>query len=74
MSAGKRKFTQHIIPNPQPFKSREHNSLEENGLPDQWCSSTVMPIDYEEYITKNKTLIVNDLYRETILFPQDDLK
>lgn len=33
-----------------------------------------MPIDYEEYVTKNKALIVNDPYRETVLFPQDDLK
>ncbi|CAH8428661.1 unnamed protein product [Schistosoma rodhaini] len=75
MSVGKRKFTQHIIPNPQPFKLKDGSSVGNNELAEQmWCSSISMPIDYEEYVTKNKALIVNDPYRETVLFPQDDLK
>ncbi|CAH8429902.1 unnamed protein product [Schistosoma margrebowiei] len=75
MSVGKRKFTQHIIPNPQTSKYKDGSSLGNNELTEQmWCSSISMPIEYEEYVTKNKALIVNDPYRETVLFPQDDLK
>ncbi|TNN07690.1 Dedicator of cytokinesis protein isoform 4 [Schistosoma japonicum] len=75
MSVGKRKFAQHIIPNSQPFKYKDGSSAGSSELPDQmWCSSISMPIDYEEYVAKNKALIVNDPHRETILFPQDDLK
>ncbi|CAH8299022.1 unnamed protein product, partial [Schistosoma turkestanicum] len=75
MSVGKRKFTQHIIPNPQTFKYKDGSSVGNSELPEpMWCSSVPMPIDYEEYVTKNKALIVNDPFRETLLFPQDDLK
>lgn len=33
----------------------------------------VDPIDFEEYIWKNKTLLQNDPHRELLVYPSDDV-
>lgn len=33
----------------------------------------VDPIDFEEYIAKNKTLLQNDPHRELLVYPSDDV-
>lgn len=34
----------------------------------------VDPVDYEEYVTKNRTILQNDPQRELLLFPLDDFE
>lgn len=33
----------------------------------------VEPIDFESFVSKNKTLLQNDPQRELLLYPQDDI-
>ena len=33
----------------------------------------VEPIDFENFVLKNKTLLQNDPQRELVLYPQDDV-
>lgn len=33
----------------------------------------VEPIDFENFVLKNKTLLQNDPQRELLLYPQDDI-
>lgn len=39
----------------------------------QSTAKLVEPLDYENVIVKNKTLLQNDPQREMLLFPHDDL-
>ena len=40
----------------------------------QKISSVSEPVDYEQYLIRNKASITNDPYRDLVLFPSDDVK
>lgn len=39
----------------------------------QFKKQLVDPIDFENFVLKNKTLLQNDPQRELLLYPQDDV-
>nr|CUU99546.1 hypothetical transcript [Hymenolepis microstoma] len=55
-------------------KSDENEFATEDSFTNLKISCVSEPIDYEQYIIRNKASIMNDPHRDLVLFPPDEVK
>ncbi|VDH92027.1 Hypothetical predicted protein [Mytilus galloprovincialis] len=68
-----RKFRQHILKRGDAAKIRDEVAQEMRENIIQARPKAVEPVDYETYVSKNKTILHNDPQREMLTFPYDDI-
>ncbi|CAG0914598.1 unnamed protein product [Notodromas monacha] len=68
-----RKFTKGLIRPGMAAQLRETVSQVVKETENQTKLARAEPVDYEAFMNKHKTLIVNDVDRDMLLFPQDDV-
>ncbi|XP_063429493.1 dedicator of cytokinesis protein 9-like isoform X5 [Mytilus trossulus] len=68
-----RKFRQHILKRGDAAKIRDEVAQEMRENIIQARPKAVDPVDYETYVSKNKTILHNDPQREMLTFPYDDI-
>ncbi|XP_021377721.1 dedicator of cytokinesis protein 9-like isoform X3 [Mizuhopecten yessoensis] len=68
-----RKFRQGLTKVGEAAKIRESVAAQMKESIIQQRPKTVAPVDYENYVTKNKAILHNDPQREMLTFPHDDV-
>uniref|UniRef100_A0A0V0J8H6 Dedicator of cytokinesis protein 11 n=1 Tax=Schistocephalus solidus TaxID=70667 RepID=A0A0V0J8H6_SCHSO len=69
-----RKFVQHLVQgSSNALKSSENSVSAEDTFENFQITCVSEPLDYEQYLVRNKASILNDPHRDLIIFPQDEL-